>query len=251
MISRYAREFLDELRKADYAVVLTGAGVSTPSGVPDFRGPKGIYSRVPPETFEIDIFLRHPERYYEVEREILSSSFDAKPNEVHLLLARLESMGLIRGVITQNIDGLHQRAGSRVVVELHGNISTGTCLSCGRKFSRKEINTRLERSTVPRCDCGGLIKPDVVFFGEQLPPDALERGMEMAWRADLMIVMGSSLVVYPAANLPVITVRNGGRLIIITRGETQLDFMAHRKYDVDLVEFSREVLRLIEGGLEA
>ncbi|RKY05126.1 NAD-dependent protein deacylase [Candidatus Poribacteria bacterium] len=250
MVARYAEEFLEELRRSSYAVVLTGAGVSTPSGIPDFRGPKGIYSRVPPETFEIDFFLRHPERYYEVERGILSSSFDAEPNETHLLLAKLESMGLIKGVITQNIDGLHQRAGSKVVVELHGNISTGTCLSCGRKFSREEINAKLESSPVPRCGCGGLIKPDVVFFGEQLPPDALEKGTEMASKADLMVVMGSSLVVYPAANLPLLTVRNGGRLIIVTKGETGLDFLAYRKYNVDLVEFSREVLRLIEGGLE-
>ncbi|HID55987.1 TPA: NAD-dependent protein deacylase [Candidatus Poribacteria bacterium] len=247
MIRKYVEETLRELREAESAVVLTGAGVSTASGIPDFRGPGGIYSMVSPDIFEIDSFMSHPERYYRIEREILGGSFDAEPNEAHILIAELERMGLIEAVITQNIDGLHQKAGSLKVIELHGNISTGSCLRCGRRFERGEINEMLREMDVPRCGCGGVIKPDVIFFGEMLPPGALNEGMRLAAESDLMLVMGSSLVVYPAATLPSITVRNGGKLIIVNKGKTALDHLAYRRYDVDLVEFSREALRLLEG----
>jgi NAD-dependent deacetylase len=242
VVRRYAEELLEELRSSKSALILTGAGVSTASGIPDFRGPGGIYSKVPPETFDIDLFVSHPERYYRAEREILRDAFEAEPNETHILIAKLEELGLIRAVITQNVDGLHQKAGSRKVIELHGNISTGSCLRCGRRFRREEIDELLGREEVPRCGCGGVIKPDVVFFGEGLPPAALGEGRRLAAEADLMVVMGSSLVVYPAAALPEITVRNGGRLIIITKGETGLDPLAYRRYEVDLVRFSREML---------
>ncbi|HEX30898.1 TPA: NAD-dependent protein deacylase [Candidatus Poribacteria bacterium] len=247
MVREYAEEMLRELRVAGSAVVLTGAGVSTASGIPDFRGPGGIYSKVSPEVFDIDSFMSHPERYYRIEREILREALNAKPNVTHFLIAKLERMGLIEAVITQNIDGLHRKAGSSKVIELHGNISTGSCLRCGRRFRREEIDRMLRAVDVPRCECGGVIKPDVVFFGEMLPPQALNEGMRLAAESDLMVVMGSSLVVHPAATLPSITVRNGGKLIIVNRGETALDYLAYRKYDVDLVGFSREALRLLEG----
>ena len=247
MVREYAEEMLRELRGVGSAVVLTGAGVSTASGIPDFRGPGGIYSKVSPEVFDIDFFMSHPERYYRIEREILREALNAKPNVTHFLIAKLEKMGLIEAVITQNIDGLHRKAGSSKVIELHGNISTGSCLRCGRRFRREEIDRMLRAVDVPRCECGGVIKPDVVFFGEMLPPQALNEGMRLAAESDLMVVMGSSLVVHPAATLPSITVRNGGKLIIVNRGETALDYLAYRKYDVDLVGFSREALRLLEG----
>ncbi len=247
MVREYAEEMLRELRGVGSAVVLTGAGVSTASGIPDFRGPGGIYSKVSPEVFDIDSFMSHPERYYRIEREILREALDVKPNVTHILIAKLEKMGLIEAVITQNIDGLHRKAGSSKVIELHGNISTGSCLRCGRRFRREEIDKMLRAVDVPRCECGGIIKPDVVFFGEMLPPQALNEGMRLAAESDLMVVMGSSLVVHPAATLPSITVRNGGKLIIVNRGETTLDHLAYRRYDVDLVEFSAEALRLLEG----
>jgi len=247
MMRECAEEMLRELRGVGSAVVLTGAGVSTASGIPDFRGPGGIYSKVSPEVFDIDFFMSHPERYYRIEREILREALNAKPNVTHFLIAKLERMGLIEAVITQNIDGLHRKAGSSKVIELHGNISTGSCLRCGRRFRREEIDRMLRAVDVPRCECGGVIKPDVVFFGEMLPPQALNEGMRLAAESDLMVVMGSSLVVHPAATLPSITVRNGGKLIIVNRGETALDYLAYRKYDVDLVGFSREALRLLEG----
>jgi NAD-dependent deacetylase len=245
MVKKYAKEFWDRLSQSKNAVMFTGAGSSTGSGIPDFRGPDGLYSRIPPETFDIGFFMSQPDRYYRIERDVLRGAIDAKPNDSHFLIARLEKMSMIQGVITQNIDGLHQKAGSENVIELHGSMAKGSCIDCGNQMVRDQIDRLLTHSSVPKCECGGIIKPDVVFFGEQLPQQALAKGIQMASRADLMIVMGSSLVVYPAATLPAMTHYNGGELMIINKGRTGLDSIAHMKCEVDLVEFSREVIELI------
>lgn len=239
-------EFLKLLKSSKRVVVLTGAGVSTASGIPDFRGPKGIYRRFPPDIFDIEKFYKNPERFYSFAKDGFFSMLEAKPNETHVLITKLEEKGLIKAVITQNIDGLHQKAGSKVVLELHGNMSRFFCVSCKRAYGVDEVKKKVEEELVPKCShCGSLIKPDVVFFGEPLPKDVLRKAIELSERADLMIVMGSSLVVYPAAYLPVITVENGGKLVIVNRGETGLDSLAFRKYEMDLVEFSRKVLEVI------
>ena len=239
-------EFLELLKSSRRAVVLTGAGVSTASGIPDFRGPKGIYRKFPPDIFDIEKFYTNPERFYSFAKDGLFSMLDAKPNESHIMIAKLEEKGFIEAVITQNIDGLHQKAGSRIVLELHGNMSRFFCVSCKQIYSASEVREKVEKELVPKCTkCGSLIRPDVVFFGEPLPQEALQKAIEYSERADLMIVMGSSLVVYPAAYLPMITVENGGKLVIVNKGETGLDNIAFKKYDMDLVEFSRKILEVI------
>lgn len=239
------KEFVEILMSAKNAVVLTGAGVSTASGIPDFRGPKGIYKKFPPDIFDIEKFYANPERFYSFAKDSLFSMLDAKPNETHILIAKLEEKGFIKAVITQNIDGLHQKAGNKVVLELHGSINKFFCISCKKVYDANEVRKKVEKELVPKCVCGSLIRPDVVFFGEPLPQKTLQEAMRYSQSADLMIVMGSSLVVYPAAYLPMITVENGGKLVIVNRGETGLDSMAFRKYNVDLVEFSRKILEVI------
>ena len=239
--------FLRMLFTSRKTIVLTGAGVSTASGIPDFRGPRGIYTRLSPKVFDIKWFYDNPEGFYRIAREHIFPMLNASPNPCHRMLVALERKGLIEAVITQNIDGLHQKAGSRKVIELHGSVYRSVCTACGASFDHTYLLESLDDSPVPRCShCGGLIKPDVVFFGENLPADALQESFQLAGRADLCIAMGTSLVVYPAAMIPEITHNSGGKLIIINRGETGLDHLAYAKYHVDLVEFSQAVLESLE-----
>lgn len=242
------KEFLKLLNESRLTVVLTGAGISTPSGIPDFRGPQGIYRKYPQNVFDIDFFYSHPEKFYEFAKEGIFPMLEAKPNPAHVLLAKLEEQGLIEAVITQNIDRLHQKAGSKKVIELHGNVEEYYCTRCGREYTVKDVMEKLEKDSVPRCDdCSGLIRPNIVFFGEALPQNALNEAIRLSSKADLMIVMGSSLVVYPAAELPLITVRGGGKLVIVNMGETPLDDLATLKYNMDVVEFANNVMK--EGGI--
>ncbi len=239
--------FLKTLLTSKKTIVLTGAGVSTASGIPDFRGPKGIYTRLSPRVFDINWFYENPEEFYKIARQHIFPMLSASPNPCHRMLSVLEEKGLIEAVITQNIDGLHQKAGSRKVIELHGTIYRSICTRCSASFDHTQLLKSLEDSTIPRCShCGGLMKPDVVFFGENLPADALQESFELAEKADLCIAMGTSLVVYPAAMIPEITHNSGGKVIIVNRGETGLDHIAYAKYNVDLVEFSRAVLESFE-----
>lgn len=212
-----------------HAVALTGAGMSTESGIPDFRSPGGLWSRYDPSEFAtLSSFLGDPSRFYRAASEFLSV-FTAEPNEGHRALAELEQMGVLKAVITQNIDGLHQAAGSRKVVELHGNLRECKCLSCGRVSPIEVLVGKLvqEGEIPPLCnDCGGILKPNVVFFGEQLPRDALEEAFEQARRCDLMLVAGSSLVVSPANFLPPMAVEAGARLLIVNEEVTPMDAFA-------------------------
>ena len=208
-------------------MVLTGAGISTESGIPDFRSPTGIWADVDPMDYaSLRAFRADPEKVWGCYAKRIDMLTGAEPNDGHRAIAELERLGLVRAVITQNIDLLHTRAGSEDVVEVHGSIRTASCLKCGRVYPLDE-----SMLPTPRCECGAVLKPDVVFFGELLPPAAIDRAYELARSAALMLVVGSALEVYPVAELPLETVLAGGSLAIVNRGETPLDAKAELKID--------------------
>lgn len=214
------------------AVAFTGAGISTESGVPDFRSPGGVWSKHKPVQFHD--FLNDPaerRRFWQIRRESVPQFVDAKPNAGHLALAKWEEQKLLMGVITQNIDELHQRAGSRRVLEIHGTAMRVECLSCARRWDCMEIQRRVESGDdAPMCEfCGGILKSMTVSFGQAMPQDVLQEAIELAGQCDLFLAMGSSLVVQPAASLPLIAGRAGARVVIINREPTPYD------EDVDLV----------------
>ncbi|MEN6447469.1 MAG: NAD-dependent deacylase [Syntrophaceae bacterium] len=201
---------VDLLLRASHAVVLTGAGISTESGVPDFRSPGGIWERYDPSLFFYARFLAEPDVVWKTILELNSSGefslWDAKPNQGHLALAAFEELGLIKAVITQNIDNLHQKAGNHNVIEFHGNMLIAKCMKCSRKYSYEQIMSLVLNSQVlpPLCECGGILKPDAVFFGEAIPQLALKESFRHAEDCDLMLVIGTSAQVEPAASLPLI-----------------------------------------------
>ena len=203
-------------------VFFGGAGVSTESGIPDFRSQDGLYHQkydYPPETIlSHTFFVRHPEEFFRFYRDKMLP-LDAKPNAAHQKLAEWERQGRLLAVVTQNIDGLHQAAGSQRVYELHGSIHRNTCLSCGRRYGPEYI--RDSKEPVPLCSCGGRIKPDVVLYEEGLDNDVLSGAIHAIRQADLMIVAGTSLTVYPAAGL--ISYFRGNRLVLINRDATPMD----------------------------
>lgn len=207
-------------------VALTGAGVSVPSGIPDFRTPEtGLWANVDPiEVAHIDVFERDPKRFWSYYRPRFHSLGDKRPNGAHEALAELERRGLIEGVITQNIDRLHRAAGSRNVVEVHGSIETSTCRSCGTSYSVEQVEGLFDEDGVAVCvGCLDAVKPDVVLFGEMLPADAMRAAQDLAERAELMLCVGSSLVVHPVAGLPGLTLAAGGSLAIVTKSATPYD----------------------------
>jgi NAD-dependent deacetylase len=210
-------------------VALTGAGVSTESGIPDFRSPTGIWAEFDPlEYATLGAFTTDPEKVWRFYAPRFSMLTEAEPNAAHRALAELERLGLLRGIVTQNIDLLHERAGSREVVEVHGSIRTSTCLSCGARYPLGDVLRLLEDGAgAPRCtNCGQVIKPDVVFFDEQLPEEAIDRAYELAGAAGLILVIGSSLEVWPVAELPLVTLRAGGKVAIVNEGPTSVDARA-------------------------
>jgi NAD-dependent deacetylase len=216
--------------EAQPCVVLTGAGVSTESGIPDFRSRTGIWKQYDPmEYATIDAFRRDPAKVWDFYAKRLEVLAQAKPNAAHLGLAELERRGLVGAVITQNVDRLHQEAGSRRVIEVHGAIRSASCLACGH---REEYERVVELGPVPRCDeCGAVLKPDVVMFGELLPAGVMEEASELVAGAGLLLVVGSSLEVYPVAGLPEAAVLAGARLAIVNRGPTPYDVRADLKID--------------------
>src|SRR5918994_3435656 len=209
-------------------LVLTGAGVSTESGIPDFRSPTGIWAEFDPlEYATLGAFRRDPAKVWRFYAPRFAMLTEAEPNRAHLALAELERRGLVRAIVTQNIDLLHDRAGSRDVVEVHGSIRTSSCPGCARTYPLARVLGLLDGVKAPSCeDCGGILKPDVVFFGELLPETAMERAFELAASASLMLVVGSALEVYPVAALPLDTLRNGGALAIVNRRPTAPDAKA-------------------------
>ncbi|HEV2859138.1 MAG TPA: NAD-dependent deacylase [Solirubrobacterales bacterium] len=220
------------LGRSRRAVALTGAGVSVPSGIPDFRTPEtGLWAKVDPmEVAHINVFERDPERFWSYYRPRFQALGDKEPNRAHEALAELERRGLIEGVITQNIDRLHRAAGSENVIEVHGSIETSSCLECGASFGLDEVDGIFDERGVAICTaCGGPVKPDVVLFGELLPEEAMARATELAEEADLMLCAGSSLAVHPVAGLPQLTLSHGGSVAIVTKGETPYDRDAELK----------------------
>ena len=226
--------------------MLTGAGVSVPSGIPDFRTPgTGLWENVDPmEVAHIDAWRRDPGRFWSFYGDRFASLVEKRPNEAHRILAELERRGLIRGVITQNIDRLHRLAGTRRLIEVHGSIEWSICLECRGKLALERVLEQLEAGDgVPECPvCIAPLKPDVVLFGELLPERAMAEAQGLAHEADLMICVGSSLAVYPVAGLPALTHGNGGRLALVTQGPTPYDSQAEVKLDGDVVEELRAVL---------
>jgi NAD-dependent deacetylase len=228
------------IREADSVVALTGAGISVPSGIPDFRSPgTGLWANVDPmEVAHIDVFRRDPERFWRFYGTRFQTLEHKQPNRAHQALAALERAGMLDAVITQNIDRLHARAGSRELVEVHGTIAHSSCLWCGARYELAEVRARqaADDRRVPRCDCGPPLKPDVVLFGEYLPADALARAEQLAAAADLMLCIGSSLEVYPVAELPELTLAAGGKIAILTQGSTPFDHRATERCGGDVVD---------------
>jgi NAD-dependent deacetylase len=237
-----AHDRLAELiRSAGSVVALTGAGVSVPSGIPDFRSPgTGLWADVDPmEVAHISVWRREPERFWGFYGQRFAALEGKQPNGAHRALAQLDIP-----IITQNIDGLHAAAGSRDVIEVHGSIASASCLACGARYSLGETRARLETAPdgVPRGDCGDVLKPDVVLFGEMLDEAAMARASALAEGADLLLCIGSSLEVYPVAGLPELTLERGGRLAVVTRSSTPFDRWAAVRLDGDVEEDLRAVV---------
>ena len=240
------------LREARHAVALTGAGISTPSGIPDFRSPgTGLWEHVDPmEVAYIQAFRRHPETFYGWIRPLMETLLAVEPNAGHLALAELETGGWLRAIITQNIDGLHQRAGSRVVLELHGHLREATCISCYRVLPIEALlDDFLASGEVPRCPvCGGVMKPNIILYGEQLPAEVVSGAMEHIRQADLMLVAGSSLETMPASQLPFLVREHAGRLIIVNLMPTYIDEAAEVVIHADVAEVLPRVARVCAEG---
>ena len=242
---------LEAIGRAKCVAAMTGAGVSTLCGIPDFRGPQGMYRNPDAERiFDIDWFDRDPSVYYRGCRELVYGLGAFSPGPVHYALKKLEDDGRLDGIITQNIDMLHQKAGSSTVYEVHGSPVVHRCRRCGDARTFGEIaamiaanggTERLGDPYVPRCACGGAYKPDITFFGEALPEAALRGAQELAMRADVMLVLGTSLAVFPAAGLPRLTLQRGGSVFIVNAQPTPLDDFAEARYP-DLKAFADAVL---------
>jgi NAD-dependent deacetylase len=245
-VSERAGRVAELLAGSSSAVVLTGAGVSVPSGIPDFRTPgTGLWEKVDPmEVAHIDVFRRDPERFWHFYGNRFATLDDKLPNAAHEAIAELERRGLIRGVITQNIDRLHRKAGSQRIVEVHGSIEWSVCLACGGREGIARVLEKLAAGiATPRCDaCETPLKPDVVLFGEFLPEQAMSDAYALASEADLMLAIGSSLEVYPVASLPGVTIEAGGRLALVTQGPTPYDRQADVKLAGDVVAELEAVL---------
>jgi NAD-dependent deacetylase len=227
------------IRDAGSVVALTGAGISVPSGIPDFRSPgSGLWENVDPmEVAHIDAWRADPERFWHFYGNRFQTLDGKEPNGAHRALVELEARGRLDAIVTQNIDRLHRRAGSRTLIEVHGSIDTSSCLNCGARYPLDDVRARLDDSpiAVPACDCGQPLKPDVVLFGEWLPEDALEQAYALAAGADVLLCVGSSLEVHPIAQLPGVTRSNGGAVAIVTQGPTPWDGRCAVKLEGDVV----------------
>lgn len=234
------------LAEAEHAVALTGAGVSTASGIPDFRSDGGIWDEFDPAEFHYSRFQSDPAGFWEQRVDMHEAVYgsEIEPNAAHEALATMEDRGVLDALITQNIDGLHDKAGSQRVIELHGNAERVICESCGNRSDAAPVRERVERGEVPpRCDrCDGVLKPDVVLFGEQLPGPAIQRARQHAHDADIFLAIGSSLTVQPAASLPRAATRNGGSLIVVNLEETPVSSSAAFDFRADVTEVLPQLL---------
>lgn len=236
------------IRLASNTVALTGAGVSTPSGIPDFRSPNsGLWNTVDPMTVaSIWGFHSNPQLFYRWFMPLAAQMRQARPNAAHFALAEMERLGALDRLLTQNIDALHQSAGSQHVVELHGHLRTATCLECGAKDDGEALWPVIQRGEVPRCSrCNGLLKPDVILFGEPLDYDSLQQAQQAALQCDVLIAAGSSLEVEPAADLPYLAKRRGASIILINRQPTIADSIADVIIRGDLAALLPELVRAV------
>ena len=240
-----AAELLSTARKG---VAFTGAGVSAESGIPTFRGEGGLWTKYDPvKVASIESFMENPTAYWMVSKERGGIALAARPNPGHLALTALEAAGNLLAIVTQNTDGLHQDAGSRRVIEVHGSSRTVQCLDCGTRESRAVVQARLAVQMPPLCkSCGGNhLKPTVVLFGEPMPLPAMHEALALAQRADVMLVVGSSLVVHPAADIPLTAVRSGAHLIIVNAEPTPFDSLAEVVIHGRAGEVLPEILSLV------
>jgi NAD-dependent deacetylase len=241
-----AQRLAEAIAEASSVVALTGAGISVPSGIPDFRSPgTGLWEKVDPmEVAHIDAFHSDTARFWRFYSERFETLRDRQPNPAHLALVELERRGHLDAVITQNVDMLHRKAGTRRLIEVHGSIENSVCLACGREYGLDDVCARRAADTqgVPHCDCGDPLKPGVVLFGELLPAAALDRAQALAETADLLLCVGSSLEVYPVAQLPFMTRASGGKVALVTRSATPVDHLCEVKLQGDVVDELEAVL---------
>lgn len=237
------------IQKNQPCVALTGAGVSTESGIPDFRSPTGMWAEFDPlEYGSLGAFRADPAKVWRFYAPRFSMLTDAEPNAAHTALAELERMGLLSAIVTQNIDLLHERAGSENVVEVHGSIRTSTCPGCSARYPLREVLELLERGEgAPQCPaCEAFLKPDVVFFDEALPEESIDQAYELAAEARLLLVVGSSLEVWPVAELPLVTIRSGGKVAVVNDGPTSIDGEATLKLGGKAGEVLGETVATLE-----
>jgi NAD-dependent deacetylase len=228
-LARMAEAFLSAKR----VICLSGAGISVPSGIPDFRSPGGLWTRMDPMEYGTrEAFIKNPEKVWSLFRELGRLSRDARPNPAHAALARLEAAGLLGRIITQNVDGLHQAAGSQRVTELHGNGRRIRCARCSR--TQERVPDDAATAGVPLCPCGGVLRLDVVLFGESMPVDAIRTAVAAAEAADLILVVGTSATVVPASTLPLIVLSHGGRILEMNLERTLLSDRAALRLEGDL-----------------
>jgi NAD-dependent deacetylase len=228
------------INQSEFIVALTGAGISTNAGIPDFRGPQGLYTSKhhdPNVIFDIQAFRRDPKPFFNFARDYFNLEQKVKPTFTHEFLAKLESCGKIKGVITQNIDSLHQMGGSINVLEVHGSFGKSTCLGCGHEYSYERTKSMISTQEVALCSCGGVIKPNIVFFGENV--HCMEAAADLVARADLFFIIGTSCVVYPAAMLPEFAT---GKIIVVSKGKVGINLPnIAMKIDEDIDQFFRKV----------
>ena len=243
---------VDILRDSKNTTVLTGAGISTPSGIPDFRSStSGLWSRYDPfEVASLNSFRYNPEKFFDWMRPLAHKMHLADPNSAHVGLATLEKTGYVKTIITQNIDSLHQKAGSNNVVEVHGSMRSMTCMRCFKHVgSDGYVESYLEHGEIPHCpDCSGVLKPDVILMGEQLPSKAWLNAVEASQSCDLMIVIGSSLEVVPVANLPMQSIEHGSHLIIVNKSPTYIDVRADLVFHDDLIDIIPAIVNQLTGA---
>jgi NAD-dependent deacetylase len=249
-VTTAAEELAALIESSERVVALTGAGVSVPSGIPDFRTPgKGLWAKVDPMAVAtIDAFHSDTKRFWDFYRPRFHDLADKEPNPAHTALAELERRGQLDAVITQNIDRLHRKAGSEEVVEVHGSIATASCTSCAASYPLSDVESLFDGEGIATCtSCAGKVKPDVVLFGELLPAEAMARAQRLCSSADLLLCIGSSLEVHPVAGLPGMTLAHGGRIAIVTKSSTPYDSDAAVRLDGDVAEDLQAVLAGLDG----
>ena len=238
---------VDLLLHSHHAIALTGAGVSTRSGIPDFRSPGyGLWEQVDPmQVASVVAFRQRPEVFFNWIRPLARLVLEAQPNPAHKALAQMEAVGVLKAVITQNIDGLHQKAGSRCVLEVHGHLRQATCIRCYKVFASEQfVETFLAEGGLPRCpECGNVLKPNAILFGEQLPAVVMRDAQRHSQQCDVMLVAGSSLEVAPASELPYLARRHGARLIIVNLQPTYLDDQADVTLHDDVAKILPSIAR--------